>query len=69
MQPQRSALEDLESERTLERQLVVLEALLDRLRQADPITGVPDRLTADLEAAREIWEVAEALIAGKEWEV
>ena len=48
---------------------MVLEALRDRLRQADPITGVPDSLTADLEAAREICEVAEALIAGKEWEV
>jgi predicted Ser/Thr protein kinase len=68
-QPKRSALEDLESEGTLERQLTVLEALLDRLRQADPISGVPDSLTADLEAAREICEVVEALIAGKEWEL
>ena len=66
-EPDGRALEDLESERTLERQLTVLEALLDRLREVDPITGVPGSLTADLEAAREICEVVEALIEGTEW--
>ncbi len=68
-EPDDRALEDLESERTLERQLTVLEALLDRLREGDPITGVPGSLTVDLEAAREICEVVEALIEGTEWRV
>jgi len=36
--------------------------LLDRLRQVDPITGVPGSLTADLEAAREVCEAVEALL-------
>jgi len=68
-EPDGRALEDLESERTLERQLAVLEALLDRLREGDPITGVPGSLTADLEAAREICDVVEGLIEGTEWRV
>ena len=59
--------EELESERTLEEQLAVLEALLDRLREADPITGVPDSLAADLEAAREICQLVDGLIEAKEW--
>ena len=66
-EPQDRRPEELESELALERQLAVLESLLDRLRVADPITGVPGSLTADLEAAREICEVVEALIEGKEW--
>jgi hypothetical protein len=47
---------------TLEAQLAQLEALLDRLRRMDPITGVPGSLTLDLEAAREICEMVEALL-------
>ncbi|UCG87826.1 MAG: serine/threonine protein kinase [Gemmatimonadota bacterium] len=66
-EPEGRSRRELESEETLQRQLAVLEALLDRLREADPITGVPDSLKADLEAAREICEVVEGLIAGKEW--
>jgi hypothetical protein len=45
----------------------LLETLLDKLRESDPITGVPGSLTADLEAAREICETVEAMIEGKEW--
>jgi hypothetical protein len=51
-------------ERSLERQLE-LESLLDKLRESDPITGVPGSFTADLEAAREICEVVEAMIGGR----
>jgi len=50
------------SVQTLEAQLAKLEALLDRLRRMDPITGVPGSLTLDLEAAREICEMVEALL-------
>jgi hypothetical protein len=53
---------------TLERHLEVPEALLNKLRAADQITGVPGSFTADLEAAREVCEVVEAMIEGKEWE-
>jgi hypothetical protein len=66
--PESRSLEDLESERSLELQLAVLESLLDKLRTADPITRVPGSFTADLEAAREICEVVEAMIEGKEWD-
>ncbi|MEJ2238603.1 MAG: hypothetical protein P8X82_09930, partial [Gemmatimonadales bacterium] len=59
--------EELESEKTLERQLEVLQSLLDKLRQSDPITGVTGSFTADIEAALEVCAVAEALIEGKEW--
>jgi len=40
--------------------------LLAKLRASDPITGVAGSLTADLEAAREICDVVEAMIEGKE---
>jgi serine/threonine protein kinase len=66
-EPESRSREVRESEETLERQLAVLEALLDKLRESDPISGVPGGLTADLEAAREICEVVEAMIEGKEW--
>jgi hypothetical protein len=56
------APDEYESESTLEAQLAILEALLDRLRQMDPITGVPGSLTADLEAAREVCGMVEALL-------
>jgi hypothetical protein len=73
------ALQEVESERTLERQVVALEALLARFIAVDleallarfiavdTITGVPGSLTADLAAAREICAVVEGLIAGREW--
>jgi serine/threonine protein kinase len=66
--PESRSLEELESEEALERQLEVLETLRDKLRAADPITGVTGSFTADLEAAREVCEVVEAMIEGKEWE-
>jgi hypothetical protein len=43
------------------------ESLLDKLRQSDPITGVTGSFTADIEAARDICDVVEALFEGKEW--
>ncbi len=67
--PESRSREELESEENLERQLEVLQSLLDKLRAADPITGVPGSFTADIEAAREVCEVVEAMIEGKEWEV
>jgi hypothetical protein len=66
-QRERRSREELESEKTLERQLEVLQSLLDKLRAADPITGVTGSFTADIEAALEVCAVAEALIEGKEW--
>jgi hypothetical protein len=68
VEPERRSLEERESEGSLERQLEVLESLLDKLRAADPITGVPGSFTADIEAAREVCAVVEAMIEVKEWE-
>jgi len=66
-EPESRSREELESEENLERQLEVLQTLLDKLRAADPITGVTGSFTADIEAAREVCAVVEALIEGKEW--
>jgi len=62
-----AAPEEDQTEATLERQAEALEALLARFLAVDAITGVPGTLTADLEAAREICEMVEGLIEGKEW--
>jgi len=56
--------DECKSAQILEDRLAMLEALLDRLRQVDPITGVPGSLTADLEAAREICEAVEGMLEG-----
>jgi serine/threonine-protein kinase len=68
-EPESRSREEFESERSLELQLEVLQSLLDKLRAADPITGVTGSITADIEAAREVCAVVEAMIEGKEWEV
>jgi serine/threonine-protein kinase len=50
----------------LERQLAVLEALLEKFQSGDAGPTVEESLMADLEAAREVCEAVEGLIAG--WE-
>jgi hypothetical protein len=60
------AAEEIALEQTLERQLAVLEALLEKFRSAGAATDGAGSLAADLEAAREVCEAAEALMEG--WE-
>ena len=57
---------EAEFEHTLEQQLAVLEALLVKFSVAEPVTGVPGSFTADLEAAREVCDVVEGLVEGRE---
>lgn len=65
---QRAPREDqARRERTLEHEVALLEALLDKFAVAEPVSGVPGSFTADLETMREVCEVVEALIEGREW--
>lgn len=63
--PQSASPEDLEFERSLERQLSVLEALLGRFLAVDAGAAQVGRLAADLEAARAVCEVAEGMMEGR----
>jgi serine/threonine-protein kinase len=58
---------EIAHERTLEHEVLLLEALLDKFHVASPVSGVPGSLTADLETMREVCEEIERLIEGKEW--
>lgn len=59
--------EELEFEQTLERQVAVLEVLLDKFLREDAATADPGSLTADLEAAQALCEAVDGLIEGGEW--
>jgi len=53
--------------RALEQQVVMFEAVAARLRKADEQGAEPGTFSRELEAAREVWETVEGLIAGLEW--
>jgi hypothetical protein len=62
-----SNVQEVERERTLERQVIVLEMLLHKVSGLGAATGAGGSFTADLEQMREACNVPEALIEAKEW--
>jgi hypothetical protein len=61
--------EEVESEQTLQRHLVVLQAYLEKFLGADVALIEAGSFTADLQGAREVCAVVEGLMEGSAWEV